>query len=354
MKTAVLLMAIMFFMPLQQADAAQVLKKTSDLITGPEISNNRVVFKLGGNVKHVQHAKYLSHTMKRPDDIGVTTARTRVTGFAYTCPGYYTTRIYSDLKGTQLIGYIQVYVSTGDVKNSLCESITVPSGTKEPTEAEPSPPVSVTPSPPKGTHPVPEVEKVEITTKPTTIKPKKVEDVPQTKPPTFQQTCEAIGSKNLVYAQIPLVTGKDYENGSACCPVAYKADVHESEKTANLHKIMYVQDARSDMFVNVTIPHYVENNVPITPNEGWGCATLAVGHTISDTYCPEGLVYNSSTNSCDEQVEEVVGDLGGWPAALSDYSGDVSDESVFGVVSDEEPRRRWWQPLRAYAAEPRR
>lgn len=324
------------------ADAAQVLKKTSDLITGPEISNNRVVFKLGGSVKHIQHAKYLSHTMNSPDDIGVTTARTRITGFAYTCPGYYTTRIYSDLKGTQLIGYIQVYVSTGDVKNSLCESITVPSGTKEPTEAEPSPPVSVTPKAPKGTHPVPEVEKVEITTKPTTTKPKKVEDVPQTKPPTFQQTCESVnGNKNLVYGQIPLVSGKDYENGSACCPVSYKTGVPESDKTVNLQKIMYVQDAYSDMYINATIPHYVEGNKPVTPNSGWGCASLASGYTLSDTYCPADLTYVATTNSCNEQSEEVVGDLGGWPAAVSDYLGDVSDESVFGAISDEsvEPRQ---------------
>lgn len=313
------------------ADAAQVLKKTSDLITGPEIANNRVVFKLGGNVKHIQHAKYLSHTMKSPDDIGVTTARTRITGFAYTCPGYYTTRIYSDLKGTQLIGYIQVYVSEGDVKNSKCDAITVPSGTPAPTEAQPSPPVSVTPTAPKGTHPVPEVEKVEIKTKPTATKPKVPAEVVAAPTQTFNDYCWNHGQpKKFKYQKIPGMV--NVPDGDECCPVS----LVDPTNAGTTYKVLPFNGD----WESYTIAYGPSST-------DWICG--AYYGDVSKTYCPSSLAYNSATKTCDEQTEEVIGNLGSWPANASDYTAEVDDESIFGVLSEEKPRR-WWQPLRAYAA----
>lgn len=303
-----------FFLQFNHVDAAQVLKKTSNLIGEPSVANNRVTFTLGNTVKYIQHAKYLSSDMKSPDDIGITKASTRITGFAYACPGYYTTRIYSDSSGKNLLGYIQVYVSEVDIKNSKCDPITVPNNTPEPTEQVPDPPVKVSPPAPKSnTHPIPEFEGV--TSKPTSEKPKIAEKVVQPAPVTFNDYCVNSGhEKGFKYSKIPIT--KDFD-GDECCP---------TEKIANVvgttFDVIYINDVNNENYSIYKQP---------TTNSGWGCANYY--GNITDTYCPADLDYNASTDTCDEVV--VKGDIGSWSPKEEDYAGflEVADFSEMGVYS---------------------
>ena len=311
-----------FFIQFDHADAASVLKKTSTLISEPTVANNRVTFTLSGSVKYIQHAKYLSPAYDTPDDIGITQAKTRITGFAYTCPGYYTTRIYSDDSGQKLIGYIQTYVPETDISNGACTKLTKP-----PTNTPEIP--SNPPAPKSNTHPVPEYEGVKST--PTATKPniKTAADKPAvTKPVTFQEYCEKNYSHSkfepnkLTYEKVPY-TGTDYWQGSDCCPIKKK------DGTSTGLSVMYIYDAYDDeVYLSASVPGVDE------PREGWGCGQLANGASVSKFYCPDGLAYVSSSNTCNEEI--VVGDLGSWPADPLAYDPDWSDISTFGVPMEKD------------------
>ena len=308
--TACCLFVIMaLFSFVSVADAATVTKKTSSLIGDPQVANNKVTFTLGGTVKYVQHAKYVSSDYKSPVDIGITRTRGgRITGFAYACPGYYTTRIYSDSNGQTLLGYIQVYVSAKDINNSKCDSISPPPG-----GADATPP---TPPAPKAKHPVPEVEEVKkVSTPHPTIKPKKPEAV--TKPPTqtFDQLCVSMGrSEDFRYQKVP-----GANPGDDCCPV----ERLNEWAVGTTFKVLYMQ------------PGLDYETYYSPPGEGWGCGNYY--GPISDTYCPADLNYNSSTNTCNEEKTEVKGYLGDWSANEADYYVESADYSDFGEFSDSPP-----------------
>lgn len=301
------------------ADAAQILKKTSDLISGPTIENNRVKFTLGGQVKYIQHAKYLSSDFKSPDDIGITKANTRVTGFAYSCPGYYTSRIYSDSKGQNLIGYIQVYVSKNDIKNTSCADISVPPNTPPPTLEVPDPPVSVTPPAPKPIHPVPEisVEKVVTDTVP--------KIPPPSKPPTVNEYCSAQWGYST--AEWELMPNTSMNSKYNCCPTGGTADYKIFAADNDL--ILKLNEEQGWNFWESYSESYPYTG-PLIVN-GFTCGTLPVDMTIEDTYCLSDQTFNSETGTCD--VLEVDGDPGKWPLDMSSYAVETSDESFFGVNS---------------------
>lgn len=317
----VLTLLLSFAIFAQSVDAAQVLKKTSNLFGEPKVTSQGVEVVLSGTVKYIQHAKYLSPDFKIPDDVGITRANTRITRTVYTCPGYYTSRIYSDTRGQQLLGYQQIYVSAADIKNSNCDSIKLPPNTPPPTTEKPDPPISVTPPAPKSdTHPIPSFEGV--TSTPTATKPK---ITPEVKPPpptqTFQQMCEGYyGDDRVKYEKVP--TTLSVNEGELCCPVSNK----NSETPGDLKKIVYVQNVNSDMYYGA--------HVPGSLNSGWGCSGIASGYTVADTYCPEDLKYNATTKTCDE--ETIKGDIGDWPTDPKSYEQylTVSDESILGEYSN--------------------
>lgn len=106
------------------ADAATVLQKSGSQFGTPTVTNGLVKTNLTGTIKYIRHAKYgdssfntlLAHKQ-------MTAGGGNFKAFAYSCPGYYLTRIYSDSKGTKLIGTIKIYVKEGEVGNSKCEKI---------------------------------------------------------------------------------------------------------------------------------------------------------------------------------------------------------------------------------------
>lgn len=303
-----------------QADAAQILKKTSDLITGPTVENNRVVFKLGGTVKYIQHAKYLSSDFGSPDDIGITKATTRITGFAYTCPGYYTTRIYSDSRGQNLLGYIQVYVSKNDINNSKCDAITLPPGTTPPAEGQPDPPISVNPPAPKPIHPVPEVD---VNTTVSSTAPKI--PPPPKKPPTVNQYCSEKWGYST--AEWELMPNTEMNSKYNCCPTGGTASYQIFAADNDL--LFKLNADRGWNFWEAYTETYPYTGPMI--NNGFTCGELPADMSIEDTYCPSDETYNSATKKC--EFQEVSGDPGSWPLDPSEYDVEVSDESVFGVYS---------------------
>lgn len=302
--------------------AAEVTKKTSNLIGNPQVANNKVTFSLSGTVKYVQHAKYLSSDYRSPVDIGITrTSSGRITGFAYKCPGYYTTRIYSDSRGQSLIGYIQTYVSTRDINNSGCEAISKPPGSP-PTGDEARPPIP--PAPKSETHPVPEVE-VKKTVRPsTTHTPKKAAAVTQPPILTFDQYCVQNGNEsNYRYKKIP--GAENMPMGDDCCPVS-KID---NTQPGTVFKVIYVQSGLD----------YSIAKGPYSGNTGWACANYHGPE--SDTYCPADHTYNATTDSCDEEEVEIEGDPGEWSPYPEDYEpmvmmADFSDFGEYSLPTDPE------------------
>lgn len=263
------------------ADAAEVLKKTTELISSPKVANNKVTFTVSGNVKLVRHAKSLNSSFKPTDVTGGTKSRTRITGFAYSCPGYYTTRVYSDVSGTKLLGYIQVYVSTTDIKNSKCDSITPP-----PTPTPPTPPA------PKPTHPDPlKAEVLKPAPKPT---PQKYEtqvaiNEPETKPPTptqpeplsWDKYCEQFNDPTLPGTKHkPMPVAKEGETYPPCCPTSGGIEIFNKSNLPPDTTTFSVSSYDFDV-------------------GDWICGKIMdESFDIEDTYCPSNQIYDSSTNQC--------------------------------------------------------
>lgn len=119
------------------ADAATVLQKSGSQFGTPTVTNGLVKTNLTGTVKYIRHAKYGDSSMSTLlAHKQMTAGGGNFKAFAYSCPGYYVTRVYSDSKGTKLVGVIKVYVKTSDLPNNKCEKIQESSGTPAPTTAK--------------------------------------------------------------------------------------------------------------------------------------------------------------------------------------------------------------------------
>lgn len=145
-KVLVVLMALVTFLNATQiAQAASVVEKTSSIFSAPKQYDGKIRIDItGSTVKYVRHAKY--DDREQTNVVQVAQVRgDKITGFAYSCPGFYLTRAYSDSAGTKLLGYIRVYVKEGDVTTKGCPKID---------EGEPKTPPAVI----NKTHPVPTIE----------------------------------------------------------------------------------------------------------------------------------------------------------------------------------------------------
>ncbi|WP_332651656.1 hypothetical protein [Lysinibacillus sp. 54212] len=101
---------------------------TNGYIADPYKDGNRVRFTFQKTVKSVQHTKYTDGYYSTVSDSKyvVHKAKSTITGFAYNCPGYYITRLYSDAYATKFIGYIKVYVGTDVINPSGCSDVKTP------------------------------------------------------------------------------------------------------------------------------------------------------------------------------------------------------------------------------------
>lgn len=138
-----LLLLITFFVLPHTADAASVIEKNGPF-GEPKIQNGKVRVDVSG-AKYLRHAKYADSSQTNVVQVAQV-SKSNLTGFAYSCPGYYLTRAYSDSAGTKLIGYIRVQVVSSDVTTKGCPAVSE----KPTTTAPPATKVNKT-------HPVPEV-----------------------------------------------------------------------------------------------------------------------------------------------------------------------------------------------------
>lgn len=122
-----ILMLLLFSFSLfftSQVEAAEILQQQGGGFSSPTVQDNKVRINLsGGNVKYIRHTKYEQSSWTSPVAYKQLKASSTFTGFAYSCPGYYMTRIYSDSAGTKLIGWVRVYVSNSDINNAACAPI---------------------------------------------------------------------------------------------------------------------------------------------------------------------------------------------------------------------------------------
>lgn len=89
---------------------------------------NRIKFSFQKSVKSVQHTKYTDGYYSTISDSKyvVHKANSSITGFAYNCPGYYITRLYSDAYATKFIGYVKVYVGADVINSNGCAEVKPP------------------------------------------------------------------------------------------------------------------------------------------------------------------------------------------------------------------------------------
>lgn len=141
----ILLVLITFVTSTQIVEAASIIEKTSSVFSEPRKHDGKIRIDVKpGTVKYLRHAKYTSKDQKTAVQVAQVKGD-KITGFAYSCPGYYLTRAYSDSAGTKLVGYVRVQVISGDVTTKGCPAVS---------EAKPSPPPPVI----NKTHPIPEVD----------------------------------------------------------------------------------------------------------------------------------------------------------------------------------------------------
>lgn len=133
------------FLAPQVADAAQILQSSNSSMFGnPQINENKALIKINSSgVKYIRHTKYEQSNWKGPTAYKQLRATTSFTAFAYSCPGYYMTRVYSDSAGTNMIGWVRTYVANSDIKNSSCaqlydDSKTLPPSTQKINVTHPS------------------------------------------------------------------------------------------------------------------------------------------------------------------------------------------------------------------------
>jgi len=177
------------------ANAAQVYKNTTSIVGAPKVQNGELYFAVAPTALSVKHAKYVKPDFATPVDIAFVKSKTRVTGFAYKCQGYYTTRLYSDRDGLNMIGYVQTYVSKEDAGGGGCASITEPTNT-------PTPPA------PKPIHPVPSVD----------VKVNKVSAEPKKSANYSAPVSEA----NQKCREPGETSNWQLVGGSLCCPADWK------------------------------------------------------------------------------------------------------------------------------------
>lgn len=146
-KVLVILMALVTFLNATQlAQAASTVEKTSSIFSEPKQFDGKIRIDINGaTVKYVRHAKYETRGWQTPTQVAQVKG-TKITGFAYNCPGYYLTRVYSDSSGNQLLGYIRVHVKAEDVPGAK--------GCPPVDESEPKAPPPII----NKTHPIPEIE----------------------------------------------------------------------------------------------------------------------------------------------------------------------------------------------------
>ncbi len=204
-KLTYLLFTVIFLgLFMQSASAAQVYKNTTSIVGAPTVKNGELYFAVSPTALSVKHAKYVKPDFSSPVDVAVVKSKTRVTGFAYKCPGYYTTRLYADKEGLNLIGYVQTYVSKADASGSGCAAITEPTNT-------PTPPV------PKPIHPVPSVD---VKVNKTSTEPKKSTNY-----------SAPVSEANKKCREPGETSNWQLVGGSLCCPADWKVWYDHSRDT---------------------------------------------------------------------------------------------------------------------------
>lgn len=129
----VMLLVIAAFFYAEEASALTVMEKTGgNLIGDPAITsagNMAVIGYQSGKVKFVRNVKYVDSTQTQQAEYNQ--VRGNRAGTAFTCPGYYYIRTYSDLAGTKLNGTIRLYIAASDLPNAAgnCAAITPPAAT---------------------------------------------------------------------------------------------------------------------------------------------------------------------------------------------------------------------------------
>lgn len=293
-------------------DAATVIQKSGTQFGTPTVANGIVKTSLSGTVKYIRHAKYTDAAMTQMSaQKQMSAGGGTIKAFAYNCPGYYLTRIYSDAKGTTLIGVMKMYVANGEVGDSKCESITPPANNA-------APPVNDTKI--NVTHPNPTKTETNNMVVPSTVTPtapvtgleKDPEPVKPKPPATTEERVKACQDTSLgseFYAVVKQASTGYY----ACVDMEYCSPSHAHN--GELRWYCYDDNVTETIYVNKTLPWEVEPEADpqsrnTYPEDQCGiegddlCAVTMHPVTASGTNCPE---------------------------------------------CGYEPRR-WWQPLRAYAA----
>lgn len=346
----------------EDAAALKVYQKSGDFIGNPVVQLGVVKVELDINkVYSMRHNKYLVQGFSgKPVDAQFfrpTKAKPYIM-YDYRCPGYYTTRFYSDLKGLKQIGYIQVYVAQGDIKyHSKCQKVTPPKSSKpkpQPTEQQPYPEPEPDPEPdppkPKPIHPIPTVDvKVKETVKPApkpTPTPPKPEP-PAPPPPPPPQPPPLPPSDDELYNQICKraadwgFDGADYSptyEDNSKYPDNYPKPASSKHFTVDvLKKDGGRYNSSYNYFLVDTGGQYLEC-CPI--GEGFTAVNVGGGKydcqrssatEIQASYCVDAgnreAVYNATTNTCEVPTIEYEydGDPQGWPLEMEEYPVEETD-----------------------------
>lgn len=99
-------------------------------IFGQTVMKNGVIYTpfTVRSVRYVRHTQFLTAEQDKPHAYKQASAGNGgpFTGFSYKCPGWYVTRAYSDNAGTNLLGYIRIYVAESDSQGGGCAAIAKP------------------------------------------------------------------------------------------------------------------------------------------------------------------------------------------------------------------------------------
>ena len=312
------LVALFSFM--DTTHAATVMQKSGSQFGTPTVTNGILKTNLTGTVKYIRHAKYgdpqMSYiTAHKQMSAGGGTFK----AFAYSCPGYYITRIYSDARGTKLVGVIKVYVKTGEVGNSSCEQIDDVTQPPPPSTAK----INVT-------HPVPHKVETNNMVVPTSVPtagvvglaedpPAETTTVPKP-PPTVEELIAACkdnsGGNQFQYLAQNKDTGYyaciDFENCSG-------------QALIDLNYPWYCDPDQRSFFVPVWGP-YPWDAEPQPTND-----SMARANYYDDVCSAEG------DDNCALSFEAL------------NFDGTVCNDCIYETGLEGDPRR-WWEPIRAYAA----
>lgn len=361
----------------EDAAALKVYQKSGDFIGNPVVQLGVVKVELDINkVYSMRHNKYLVQGFSgKPVDAQFfrpTKAKPYIM-YDYRCPGYYTTRFYSDLKGLKQIGYIQVYVAQGDIKyHSKCQKVTPPKSSKpkpQPTEQQPYPEPEPDPEPdppkPKPIHPIPTVDvKVKETVKPAPkptptppkpepAKPPAPPPTPPPTPPTEEELNNAVCKRTAEWTKLKGGEGNGYNPtdeaswAAATGNTLYKYPDNYPNPVVDKNKQYFLDQVKQDgTRYDGSYDYYVlkanSSGDALCCPIGQGLKNIAVSEgvytcgTFTDkevqaSYCVASgsttARYDAATNQCVDYVTEFEydGDPQGWPLEMEEYPVEETD-----------------------------